>query len=236
MEESALYQQLVLRLIGELNIGAVIFDLDGTLIDNNPWHLQAWKKYLQEKQLHISEENYRKHINGRTNKDAIEYLYGRKMTDEEAMQFALEKEAIYRELYAPFIKPVEGLLPFLAALQNAGIKMAIATSGIPVNIEFMFTHLPIRKYFDAVIHSGHIINGKPDPEIYRVAASTLKIPPENCLVFEDAAVGIASAKAAKMKCVALTTTQPVSELGQANFISPDFSAKALLSAMFSQTN
>jgi len=214
-----------------MNICAALFDLDGTLINNNPYHLLAWKKYLQDKQINISDENYKKHINGRTNKDAIEYLYGRKMNDEEAMQYALEKEAIYRELYAPHIKPINGLTEFLQALKDAGIKMAIATSGIIPNIEFLFEHIPIQNYFDAVIHSGHIKKGKPDPEIYLTTAFTLHVKPANCLVFEDAAVGIAAANAAGMKTVAITTTQTLQDLHQADYIIGDFSAKELSAAL-----
>ena len=104
------------RIIDSMNIKAVIFDLDGTLIDNNAYHLLSWKQYLKNIGREISGEEYKKHINGRTNKDAIEYIYGRKMNDAEAMQYALEKEAIYRDMYRPFIKPVDGLLALLEAL------------------------------------------------------------------------------------------------------------------------
>lgn len=227
MNRFSTMHELIINLKNELNISAAIFDLDGTLIDNNPYHLLAWKRYLQEKQIEISEENYKKHINGRTNKDAIEWLYNRKMSEEEAMQYAQEKEAIYRQLYAPYIKPVKELTEFLQALKDAGIKMAIATSGIMVNIEFMFEHIPIRAYFDAVVHSGNIKKGKPDPEIYLFAASALKIAPEKCMAFEDAAVGVTSAGAAGMKTVALTTTQTREELHHAHYIIPNFSFEAL---------
>lgn len=201
---------------------AAIFDLDGTLIDNNAFHLQTWKLYLTKAGIDISEENYRKHINGRTNKDALEYIYNRKMTAEEAMVYALEKEALYREIYKPYIKPVDGLLQLLEALHQKNIPMAIATSGIQVNIDFMFEHLPIRHYFSVIVNSSHIGKGKPDPEIYQKTASLLQVPPGLCLVFEDAAVGVQAAKAAGMHVIALTTTQTEAELSQADLIIPDF--------------
>src|SRR5258708_687415 len=128
-------KNIVAKLLATMNIRAVIFDLDGTLIDNNSFHLLAWKKYLEDIGIDIGEEEYRKNMNGRTNKDAIEYIYKRKMSDQEAMGFALEKEAVYREIYKPFIKPVDGLIPFLKALHELNIPMAIATSGIQVNID-----------------------------------------------------------------------------------------------------
>lgn len=208
----------VTQILSSMNAKAVIFDLDGTLIDNNSFHLIAWKQYLKNIGIDIAEEEYWKNINGRTNKDAIEYIYKRKMTDEEALIFALEKEAVYRDLYLPDIKPVEGLLPFLETLHILNIPMAIATSGIQVNIDFMFEHIPIKQYFTTVVNSAHIINGKPDPEIYIKTAALLNLPPENCLVFEDATVGVIAAKSAGMKVIALTTTQTKEELAKADRI------------------
>ena len=212
----------VTKLLSSMNAKAVIFDLDGTLIDNNAFHLLAWKKYLKNIGIDIAEDEYRKNINGRTNKDAIEYIYKRKMTDQEAMVFALEKEAVYRDIYAPSIKPVNGLLELLDILHQLEIPMAIATSGIQVNIDFMFEHIPIKQYFKVVVNSAHIRKGKPDPEIYIKAADLLNIPTQNCLAFEDAAVGVTSAKGAGMKVIALTTTQLKEELAEADMIIDDF--------------
>lgn len=211
------------QLISKWNIKAVIFDLDGTMLDNNPYHLAAWRQYLTNLGIQISDEAYRKHINGRTNKDAIEYIYQRNMTSEEAMVYTLEKEAVYRRIYQPFIQPVQGLTSLLEILEQHNLPMGIATSGIRINIDFMFDHIPIRKFFSAIINSEHITHGKPHPEIFLKTAEALHIPPESCLVFEDAAVGVKAAKAAGMKVVALTTTQTVTELAQSDMIIKDFS-------------
>jgi HAD superfamily hydrolase (TIGR01509 family) len=171
----------------------------------------------------MSEEEYKANVNGRTNKDVIEYIYQRKMEDEEAMKYAHEKEAIYRELYAPYIKPVAGLLELLEKLRSLSIPMAIATSGIQVNIDFLFEHIPIRSYFDVIVNSAHISKGKPDPEIYIKTAELLKVSPAECLVFEDAVVGINSAKAAGMKVVGVLTTHKAEELSGADILIKDFS-------------
>lgn len=219
--------EIVKALLAAWDIRAVIFDLDGTLVDNNAFHLLAWKKYLEHAGIHIGDAEYRKHLNGRTNKDAIEYIFQRSMTEAEAMVFALEKEALYREIYAPEIKPVAGLIPLLEILQSLGIPMAIATSGLQVNIDFMFQHIPISHYFTFIVHAAHIKMGKPDPEIYVKAAGLLQVAARQCLVFEDAAVGIAAAKAAGMKVIALTTTQSVSELAEADKIIADFASGLL---------
>ncbi len=215
------------KLLKQMNAKAVIFDLDGTLIDNNAVHLQAWKQYLLNAGIDISDEAYRKNINGRTNKDALEYIYQKQMTDEEAMVYALEKEAVYRDIYKETIKPVEGLLGLLETLHEKKIPMAIATSGIQVNIDFMFDHIPIREYFKVILNSSHISKGKPDPEIYLKTATALNVPAENCLVFEDATVGVHAAKAAGMKVIAITTTQSAEELKDADMIISNFKAESI---------
>jgi beta-phosphoglucomutase family hydrolase len=206
-----------------MKVNAAIFDLDGTLNDNNTYHLQSWLQYLKDKNREMTEEEYKANVNGRTNKDVIEYIYQRKMEDEEAMKYAHEKEAIYRELYAPYIKPVAGLLELLEKLRSLSIPMAIATSGIQVNIDFLFEHIPIRSYFDVIVNSAHISKGKPDPEIYIKTAELLKVSPAECLVFEDAVVGINSAKAAGMKVVGVLTTHKAEELSGADILIKDFS-------------
>jgi beta-phosphoglucomutase len=206
-----------------MKVNAAIFDLDGTLIDNNTYHLQSWLQYLKDKNREMTEEEYKANVNGRTNKDVIEYIYQRKMDDEEAMKYAHEKEAIYRELYAPYIKPVAGLLELLEKLRSLSIPMAIATSGIQVNIDFLFEHIPVRSYFDVIVNSAHISKGKPDPEIYIKTAELLKVSPAECLVFEDAVVGINSAKAAGMKVVGVLTTHKAEELSGADILIKDFS-------------
>ena len=220
-------EEKVHTLLSRFDVKAVIFDLDGTLIDNNEFHLKTWKQYLEKEGIDISDENYNAHINGRTNKDAIEYIYGRKMSDAETLDYTLEKETLYREIYKPFIKPVEGLIPFLEILDKMNIQIGMATSGIQVNIDFMFEHIPIKKYFNVIVNSSHIKNGKPHPEIYLKAASLLNISPANCLVFEDAAVGITSAKSAGMSVVAIDTTQPHDELKEADVIIHDFSLRSI---------
>jgi len=209
-------------LISNQQIAAVIFDLDGTMVNNNPYHLASWRHYLQELGIEISEENYRKYINGRTNKDAIEYIYQRTMSDDEAMVYTLQKEAIYRKLYAPHIQPVDGLIELLKKIHIKNIPMGIATSGIQVNIDFLFEHIPIQSYFNAIINSAHIKKGKPDPEIFLTTAAALSVQPNACLVFEDAAVGVRAAKDAGMYVVALTTTQTEAELAAADLIMNNF--------------
>jgi beta-phosphoglucomutase family hydrolase len=215
-------QEKIDAILKKFDTKAVIFDLDGTLLDNNSFHRKTWEAYLKKMGKLISEEEFNAHLNGRTNKDAVEYIYGRKMSEEESTKYTLEKEELYREIYKPFIKPVSGLINFLEILYQKNIPMAIATSGIQPNIDFMFDNIPIKKYFKVVVNSSHITHGKPHPEIYLKVASLLDIPTKNCLVFEDAVVGINSAKAAGMKVIAVATTQTKKELSIADMIVDDF--------------
>ena len=215
-------QEKIDVILKKFDAKAVIFDLDGTLLDNNSFHRKTWEAYLKKMGKLISEEEFNAHLNGRTNKDAVEYIYGRKMSEEESTKYTLEKEALYREIYKPFIKPVSGLINFLEILNQKNIPMAIATSGIQPNIDFMFENIPIKKYFKVVVNSSHITHGKPHPEIYLKVASLLDVSPKNCLVFEDAVVGINSAKSAGMKVIAVATTQTKEELSIADMIVDDF--------------
>jgi beta-phosphoglucomutase len=214
--------EIVAALIKKFEVQAAIFDLDGTLIDNNNYHLSTWLQYLNNKGRIVTEDEYRQHFNGRTNKDVLEYIFEKPLTAEEALIYSLEKEALYRELYKEHIQPVAGLLNLLQAFANHHIPMAIATSGIQPNIDFMFEHIDIKKYFNAVINSSHVKLGKPDPEIYQKAALALNTDTKYCLAFEDAVVGIRSAKAAGMKVVAITTTEVAEALHEADMIVADF--------------
>ncbi len=201
---------------------AVLFDLDGTLLDNNDVHLKAWKQYLKENGKEISDEDYKKNISGRTNKDAVEHIYDKKMSEEEAAGYYLKKEEIYRKMFAPQIAPISGLPEFLQELADNNIAMAIATSGIQVNIDFMFEHVPIKQYFKKVINSTHVTKGKPDPAIFLKTAEELGVAPESCIVFEDSPSGVKAAKSAKMKVAALTTSHTKDELKEADIVIKDY--------------
>ncbi len=212
----------IINTLKEWNCRAVIFDLDGTILDNNPFHLKSWKQYLKQINREMSDEEYNEKINGRTNHDVVQYLYGDQLSEEEIWQHTMEKEAIYRELYAPHIKAVNGLTEMLEILHQHKIPMAIATSGVQVNIDFMFDNVPIRKYFSKVVDSSHIKKGKPDPEIFLKAADFLNVPPAESVVFEDAGVGIRAAKAAGMKVIAVATTETKDVLKNADLIVTDY--------------
>lgn len=201
---------------------AVIFDLDGTLIDNNPYHIEAWKIFFTKIGREFSMDDYKNNMNGRVNREIYNYIFGKELSPEEIQKLTDEKEAMYREFYAPYIQPIPGLLPFLQQIKEEAVPMAIATSGLPVNIAFMFEHITIKDYFNDVIDATLISNSKPHPEIFLKAAAAVNAEPANCIAFEDSVAGVKSAKSAGMKVIALTTTHKPEDLQLADKIIKDY--------------
>ena len=206
---------------------AVIFDLDGTLIDNNAYYIEAWKIFYDKIGKPFSKEEYTNNINGRINRDIFNYVFNTILSNELIDEYSNEKEAMYRDLYQPHIEPINGLINFLDELEKENIPTAIATSGLVPNINFMFEHVPVKKYFAGVIDASQVSNGKPHPEIFLKAADSVKVNPEQCVAFEDSIAGVHSAKAAGMKVVALTTTHTAEEVKEADLIIKDYTEISL---------
>jgi beta-phosphoglucomutase len=206
---------------------AVIFDLDGTLIDNNAYHIKAFEAFYNKIGKKFSLEEYKQHINGRMNREIFDYVFNTTLNPEQSEAYTNEKEGLYRELYAEHIKPIDGLIDFLEELEKANVPKAIATSGIVPNINFMFERIPIRNYFHSVIDSTQITTGKPHPEIFLKAALSVNAVPSACIAFEDSVAGIKSAKAAGMKVVVLTTTHSAEDMKDADLIIKDYTEISL---------
>lgn len=200
----------------------IAFDLDGTLVDNNKYHIESWQIFYKKRGWQLSNETYNLYFNGKTNKDVLNFIYQTELSPAIIKELTDEKEKIYREIYLPFIKPVNGLIDFMESLKNHKIPMVMATSGIPENIKFFFDNVPVEHYFQDVINFTHITKGKPDPEIYLLAAQKLGLNPKNCTAFEDSLSGIQSAKDAGFKVIAITTTHTKQELTKADLVIDDF--------------
>ena len=190
----------------------LLFDMDGVLVDNHSFHVQAWNEFCSRYHKHLSKEEFDRHVNGRTVQEVVAYLFGPETPKKEILQYSNEKEAIYRSLYKPHLKAVAGLLNFLQKCQGENIPTAVATSAPTVNMDFTLDTLALKQYFSVLKDSTGIERGKPAPEIYLKTAEALKAPPECCVVFEDSLSGIQAGKAAGMKVVALLTTHTEAEL------------------------
>ena len=201
---------------------AVLFDMDGVVIDNLPYHVDAWLLYCERHGIHLTREIFYKDLNGLNSKDTFEWLLKREITREEIIEMEEEKEEIYRGFYKPFLSPAPGLMDFLALLKANGVKTALGTSAGPGNIDFILDGLGIRAEFDAVIGGAEVTKGKPDPEIYLRAAGLVHVSPEDCWVIEDSLQGIEAGLSAGMKVVGMTTSHSPDELSHTHITSPDF--------------
>ncbi|GAB3961920.1 HAD family hydrolase [Spirosoma harenae] len=192
---------------------AVIFDMDGVLVDTNPHHRIAWREYYQRNGKALSDADFVQYVSGKHNSDIVAHLFtNQPLTPQEVTRLSNEKEALFRELYRPAIHPVAGLVPFLQALKAAGIRTAVATSAPVENLDFVMDTLGIRSYFDALLNESMVSHPKPDPEIYQKAMEMLGVEPTESVIFEDSMTGIQAAKASGASVVGMATTQSPDEL------------------------
>ena len=201
---------------------AIIFDMDGTLMNNNPYHFKAWQTFYKQYNRSLTLDDYKNQISGHTSTEIFQTFFGKVMTPEEVTTHSNEKNLLYRELYKPDIKPLDGLIDFLQGVKAANIPMAIATSGSPANVRFMFDNIPIEQYFSHVIDASDVIKGKPDPEIFLKAAQSVNANPTKCVAFEDSFAGIASAKAAGMKVIGVATMERKEEMKETALVIDDY--------------
>ena len=184
---------------------ALIFDMDGTLVDSMPYHDQSWAVFLQEHQLNIDPETFDRDYHKGTLVEVMARLFPVISTEAELRAIGQRKEALYRELYKPHLETLPGVPDFLAALQKQNIPVGLATMGDQANIDFTLDGLGIRTFFDATTGGDQVTNGKPHPEIFMETARKLHVDPAQCLAFEDTQSGIESALAAGMEVVGVAT-------------------------------
>lgn len=206
-----------------MNPFAVIFDMDGVIVDNATYHFEAWQEACARHGITLTSERYQNELNGRTMSDTLRILFERDLTQEEIRAFEKEKEAKYRELYGPYIKPVPGLIKLLEELKEKSIPTAVATSAPPENVDFTLDGTQTRSFFQSIIDASMVSQGKPHPEVYLRSAEALETDPQRCIVFEDAIMGIQAGKNAGMKVVALATTHTAEHLTIADTVMDDFS-------------
>lgn len=203
---------------------AVLFDLDGVIVDNNEFHLDSWNKYsIRKWSRPISSQEFQEKISGRTNDIIIKYLVpDKEFSIKEIEAIGYEKEAFYREIYKPRIKLLPGLKEFLEDLKKHSISCAIASNAPIENIDFTLEETGLRKYFQAVTNAAMVNSGKPAPDLYLFAAYKLGWNANECLVFEDSPSGLLAAKNAEMKSVGVLTTHSKEELAYASLHIHDF--------------
>lgn len=184
----------------------LLFDMDGVLVNNLEIHRQAFAEFFRRYGVERSFDELSR-VFGKGNDDIMGELMPQDVVERVGIrELGYEKEAIYREIYAPIITPQPGLLEFLAEAEREGLRSAVGSSGYRVNVDFVLERCAIERYFSTIVAGDEVTRCKPDPEIYLTAASKLGLKPSECIVFEDAEAGIEAAKRAGIKVVALATT------------------------------
>ena len=195
---------------------AVIFDVDGVLIDSYQPHYESWKRTLAELGSEFTEAEFRATF-GRTSLDIIKGLYG-EMSDEEAQQVDDRKEAAYRDLIRDDFPAIDGAVELIDALADAGFALAVGSSGPSENVLLTLDCLGRREKFGAVVTRTDVTRGKPDPQVFQIGAERLGVPPHQCAVVEDAVPGIEAANRAEMASIGLTGTATREQLSHARLV------------------
>lgn len=194
----------------------ILWDMDGVLIDTGPTHYRAWVQTLAGYGLSMSEDFFRATF-GMTNANLLPLLLAERSTPELVQAISDGKETLFRQLIAGQLQPLPGVEHWLGSLRVAGFRQAVASSAPPQNLAVMIDGLGLRPCFDAIV-SGDGMPGKPAPDVFLKAAQAIGAAPASCVVIEDAINGVAGAKNAGMKCIAVTTTNPAAALAQADIV------------------
>jgi len=193
-------------------VQALIFDMDGTMIDSMPYHARSWITFAQRHGITMDVAELLRQTTGRTGAECMEVLFGRPMARQESWDLIHEKEQIYRDLFAPAFTEVPGFKAFSARAMAQGLKVGVGTAGDKHNIAFAFSHLNMAPLPHAVVGGDEGLPGKPEPAIFLEAARRIGAPPEACIVFEDAPFGVEAARRAGMRAVAVCTSHTPAQL------------------------
>jgi beta-phosphoglucomutase len=184
---------------------AMLFDMDGVIVDSNPAHRDAWARFNLQYGLETTEEMHLR-MYGRRNDQIVRDYFGDTLSDEEVVARGRAKEALYREMIADRIESmlVPGLRAFLD--RYAAVPKAIASNAEPENVDLLLDRSGLRPYFQAVVDGHQVSNPKPAPDVYLLAAHLLNVPPSQCIVFEDSPSGTLAGSAAGMRVIGIRTT------------------------------
>jgi beta-phosphoglucomutase len=182
--------------------GAAIWDVDGTLVDTAELHFQAWSELIPRLGRPLTRSDFAATF-GRRNPEIFRYLFDDRFSDQEMAKLAEQKEELYRSAASKGVTLLPGARQLLEGLRSAGFRQAIGSSAPRKNLELILTLTGTALFFDAIVSMEDTNRGKPDPEVYLVAASRLQMQPRYSVVFEDAPTGIQAAKEAGMKCIAV---------------------------------
>jgi beta-phosphoglucomutase family hydrolase len=200
---------------------ALIFDMDGVIVDSNPAHREAWARFNLQYGLATTDDMFSR-MYGRRNDEIVRDYFGDHLSDDEVAARGRTKEALYRDMITDHLEEmlVPGIRAFLERYR--GTPMAVASNAEPENVNLVLDRAGLRPYFQAVVDGHQVRNPKPHPDVYLLASRLLGVSPSNCLVFEDSPSGAIAGAAAGMRVIGLRTTYvnlPEVVLSVDNFIS-----------------
>ncbi len=193
---------------------AFIFDMDGTIVDNMAFHTKSWIAFFERRGMHVDPDEFFLATAGRQGVEIMRNYMGADLSDHDNIALNAEKEAVYRELYEPHLKAIDGFDALIANAGSQSVALAVATSAPDENIVFTLDGLDLRRHFHAVVGATDVKRGKPEPDVFLMAAERCGVAPEHCIVFEDAPLGVEAARRAGMRAVVLTTTLPAEAFAQ----------------------
>jgi HAD superfamily hydrolase (TIGR01509 family) len=198
------------------NKRAVLWDMDGVLVDSGELHYQSWLETFNALSIPFDGDKFRATF-GMNNTSILTIVMGGPPEPDFVDMVSDRKEGLYRERLHGNLQLLPGVLGWLKMLHDRGILQAVASSAPQANIEAVVDELSIRQYFSALI-SAYSMAGKPDPAVFLEAARQLGMQVEQCVVVEDAVAGVTAAKKAGMKCIAVCTTHPRASLSAADIV------------------
>lgn len=201
--------------------------MDGVLADTEPFHFESWVNMAEEIGLEFTRDMFKQTF-GQQSPTITRKLVGPEIDNNLVEKWANLKEQYYRKMVKNKLTPLPGVIRIINDLKSEGFKLAVGSSGPPENVDLLLTKLKIKEYFNVVITAAEVKKGKPEPDVFLMVANYLKINPKNCIVIEDAPVGIEAAKRAGMLSIALTTTHNKEELLDANLIVSDLSKISII--------
>ena len=193
-------------------VSALIFDMDGTMIDSMPSHVLSWVEFMRRQNIEIDLSDLMRRTTGRNGAECMREMFQRDFSDEEAWNYVAIKEQIYRELFGPVFAEVPGFKQFAALARQRGLKIGVGSAGDRHNIAFALDHLQLPEPPRAIVGGDEGLPGKPQPAIFLEVSKRMATRASGCIVFEDAPLGIEAARRAGMRAVAICTGHSAEEL------------------------
>lgn len=217
-------------------VAALIFDMDGTMVDSMPYHTQSWVAFARRHNMAIDLPDLMRRTTGKNGVECVRILLNQPQLDE-ASCWALvqEKEQLYRETFAPIFAEVKGFKAFAARALRRGLKVGVGTAGDRHNVDFVLSHLRMDPVPQVIVRGDEGMPGKPEPAIFLEAARRMDTAASRCIVFEDAPLGIEAARRAGMHAVAICTGHSAAELAGPHVLAAVADYTELIESNFLET-